>query len=201
MPLINLIETQILAAAKEQQKTRVSKMTLVGTSAIMGLGYLVLAGQGLGLASQQSQTETKIKTLKPLISQIENLKKEESIMAPKLRTLEDARELTNKWSRLMVHLTRNTPTNVWLTQVRSVAVDIEKPIQVTFNGIGKSNTEAGEMMLRMQNSADLEAVNLVGTAEKQLEKTTAFDFEIRGDIVGTAEKQKDTAKEEKKEGI
>lgn len=201
MPMINLIETQLLATAKDLQKTRVSKMALIGTSSVMGLGYLVLAGQGLGLAGQQTSIENQIKQLKPLISQIEEMKKEEATMAPKLRTLEDARELTNKWSRLMVHLTRNTPSNVWLTQVRSVAVDIEKPIQVTFNGIGKSNTEAGEMMLRMQNSADLESVNLVGTSEKQLEKTTAFDFEIKGDIVGTAEKKKDTGKEEKKEGI
>jgi hypothetical protein len=42
----------------------------------------------------------------------------------------------------------------------------------------------------MQNAEDLESVNLGGTQEKLLEKTTAYEFELNGDIVGTAEKKK-----------
>jgi hypothetical protein len=69
-------------------------------------------------------------------------------------------------------------------------MDAEKPIHVTFNGVSRTQTDASEMLLRMQNAEDLESVNLGGTQEKLLEKTTAYEFELNGDIVGTAEKKK-----------
>lgn len=197
MPLINLIESQLIAVSKERQKVRVSKMILIGTSSIMGLIYVVVAGQALSLNLEVNTIEEKIKKLKPIIDQIDTLKAEHNTLAPKLQTLTDARNLTSKWAGLMDHLTRNTPPDVWLTQVRAVSTEPDKPIHVTFNGIGKTQTNASETLLRFQNSTVLESVNLGGTTEKLLEKNVGYEFEISADIVDTAEKKKDS---EKKEG-
>jgi Tfp pilus assembly protein PilN len=190
MPTINLIESRLIATAKLQQTNRMSKMIFLGTCSVMGMAYFALFGQGLSLSNEERQLATRVNKMRPLIFQTEELKKEESGLKPKLQTLEDAQTLTNRWARLMVHLSRNTPPDVWLSSVRAAAMDAEKPIHVTFNGVSRTQTDASEMLLRMQNAEDLESVNLGGTQEKLLEKTTAYEFELNGDIVGTAEKKK-----------
>ena len=96
----------------------------------------------------------------------------------------------------MEHLAKNMPDDVWLTSFRSLATDPEKPIHVTFNGVGRDQIQVSEMVLRTQNAVDLESVSLVGSGEKMFEKTTGIEFEMGGDIVGTAEKKKKATTEE-----
>ena len=201
MPLINLIETQILAKKREDSQLRISKFTFIGAAAFIGLSYFALVAQGVGLNSQQRDIEAKLKTLKPLQEQIDAFKKEESNLDPRLQTLQNARILTNRWANLMNHLSVNTPNDVWLTSFRSAATDVEKPIHITFNGVGRTQTDVSEMMMRTQNARDLEAVNLVGSQEKLFEKVSGIEFEMGGDIVGTAEKKKKALKDEKDEKI
>lgn len=190
MPLINLIESQILSTRRSGRQLQISKFAFIGTITALGSVYFLLFAQGAGLSSQQNMIEEKLKKLKPLQEQIDTFKKEESTLDPRLTTLESARNLTNRWARLMEHLSMNTPSNVWLTSFRSVASDPEKPIHITFNGVGESQTDVSEMTMRTQNALDLESVNLVGSQEKLFEKVTGFEFEIGGDIVDTAEKKK-----------
>ena len=99
----------------------------------------------------------------------------------------------------MGHLSVNTPENVWLTSFKSTGYDAEKPIHITFDGVGKTQTDVSEMMMRTQNARDLEAVNLVTTQEKLFEKVTGIEFEMGGDIVDTAEKKKKPAGSDKEE--
>jgi Tfp pilus assembly protein PilN len=199
MPLINLIETQILSKKREDSQLRISKYTFFGTIGIISLSYFALVAQGVGLNGQQNDIEAKLKKLKPLQEQIDGFKKEESNLEPRYQTLSKARMLTNRWANLMGHLAVNTPGDVWLTAFRSNGPDPEKPIHITFNGVGKTQTDVSQMMMRTQNAQDLEAVALVGSQEKPFEKVTGMEFEIGGDIVGTAEKKKKSLsdKEEK----
>ena len=199
MPLINLIETQILSKKREDSQLRISKYTFFGTVGIMALSYFALVAQGVGLNGQQAEIEAKLKQLKPLQEQIDAFKKDESNLEPRFQTLSNARLLTNRWANLMGHLSVNTPNDVWLTSFRSTSPDPEKPIHITFNGVGRTQTDVSEMMMRTQNARDLESVNLVGSQEKPFEKVTGMEFEIAGDIVGTAEKKRKsvTEKEEK----
>ncbi|MBI1335091.1 MAG: PilN domain-containing protein [Armatimonadetes bacterium] len=196
MPLINLIESQILSAKRSDQKLQVSKFAFIGAIAIFGSAYAVLFAEGSSLGSKQVEIEAKLKKLKPLQEQIDAFKKDSATLEPRLKTLESARNLTNRWARLMEHLAINTPSNVWLTSFRSAAVDPEKPIHITFNGVGESQTDVSEMMLRTQNAQDLESVTLGGTQEKLFEKTTGVEFEMGGDIVDSVEKKKKPTKEE-----
>jgi Tfp pilus assembly protein PilN len=199
MPLINLIESHILSKRQEESQLRISKFVMIGTAAIIGLSYFALFAQGVGLNSQLSDVEAKIKKQKPVQEQIDAYKKDESILDPKLKTLVSARVLTSRWANLMEHLAINTPANVWLTSFRSSAPDPEKPIHITFNGVGESQTEVSEMMMRTQNARDLESVNLVTSQEKLFEKVSGIEFEMGGDIVDTAEKKKKPAGSEKEE--
>ena len=201
MPLINLIETQNLAKKREGSQLRISKYTFFGTAALMTISYFALIAQGVGLNSQQNEIEAKLKKMRPLQDEIDAFKKDEVNLNPKLTTLSDARILTSRWANLMGHLAVNTPSDVWLTSFRSTAPDPEKPIHITFNGVGKTQTDVSEMMMRTQNALDLESVNLVGSQEKPFEKVTGMEFEIGGDIVDSAQKKKksiDVDKEDSK---
>jgi len=200
MPQINLIESQLLSAKRSERQLQMSKFVFMGAAVVIGSAYFVLIAQGAALSGEQNEIEAKLKKLKPLQEQIDANKKDESTLGPRLATLESARNLTSRWARLMEHLAVNTPNNVWLTSFRSSAVDPEKPIHITFNGVGQNQTLVSEMMLRTQNAADLESVNMVDSREKLFEKTYGFEFEMSGDIVDTAEKKKkpmDGDKEEK----
>lgn len=190
MPQINLIESQLLSARRSERQLQMSKFIFMGASVVVGSAYFALFAQGASLSGQQNEIEAKLKKLKPQQEQIDANKKEEATLSPRLTTLESARNLTNRWARLMEHLAVNTPNNVWLTAFRSSAVDPEKPIHITFNGVGQNQTLVSEMMLRTQNAIDLEGVTLVGSQEKLFEKTSGFEFEMAGDIVDTAEKKK-----------
>lgn len=190
MPLINLIETQILSKRRENSQLRISKYVLFGTIGVFTLSYFAFVAQGVGLNGQQNEIEAKLKKLKPLQEQVDSLKKEESNLEPRLQTLANARTLTSRWANLMGHLAVNTPSDVWLTGFRSTSSDPEKPIHITFNGVGRTQNDVSLMMMRTQNALDLESVVLVGSQEKPFEKVTGMEFEIGGDIVGTAEKKK-----------
>ena len=186
MPLINLIESQILSAKRAERQLQLSKFVFLGVVTVIGSSYFVMLAEGASLGNQASTIEGKLKKLKPLQEKIDACKKEQSNLEPRLKTLEDARKLTNRWSNLMEHLSHNTPTNVWLTAFRSNAIDPEKPIHITFNGVGQTQTLVSEMMLRTQNATDLEGVTLVGSQEKMFEKSTGIEFEMSGDIIDTA---------------
>jgi Tfp pilus assembly protein PilN len=201
MPIINLIETQILAKKREESQLRISKYTLIGTTTIVGLSYFFLAAQGVGLNGQLNEVEAKLKKTRPLQEQIDALKKEESNLDPRLQTLQNARLLTNRWANLLGHLAVNTPSEVWLTSFRSIATDPEKPIHITFNGVGRSQTDVSEMVMRTQNAQDLESVNLVGSQEKLFEKVSGTEFEMSGDIVDTAEKKRKSVNVDKEEKL
>jgi Tfp pilus assembly protein PilN len=146
--------------------------------------------------AEEASIQMRIKKLKPLLKEIELAKREESELNPRVSTLEDAQKLTSRWGRLLEHLTVNTPPDGYYTTIRSVASDPKKPIEVTFNGVCSSQATVSEMVMRTQNSRDLEAVNLEGSREKPIDKLSAIEFTIRGNITDSAEVKEE--KEEKK---
>lgn len=202
MPKINLIESDILAARKIEAQIKVSRFTFLGTLGVIGLLNMGLLGQVAAANSEKNDLQKQQDKQRPLLKKIDEFKKEESELAPRLKTLQGAQDLTGRWGKVLQHLTINTPSDVWLTSVRATMLDPEKPIHITFGGVGRNQTLVSEMMLRLQNSPELETVSLVRSSEKVLEKTAGIEFEIGGDIVGTVEKKPKKVEEEgeKKEG-
>ena len=189
MPLINLIESDLIVARKAAQQMRLSQVALIAAGSIVGISYMVVLGQGAMMTTEEQAVQQKLKKLKPVIKAIEEQKRIVADLEPRLETLESARELTNRWGRLLNHVSVNTPQDVYLTSIRADASRPDDAIKVTFVGTGKSQSDASQFVLRCQNSQDLEGVNLVGSQEKLLRQISAIEFEIAGSIVGTAPKQ------------
>lgn len=190
MPLINLIESQKIAARKNDQQLRTSKLVLIGSVVISALGYGTVLLQSGDIEGEMQSLEKQIKAVAPLVAQIETNQKEANELSPRLTTLEDAQTLTSRWGRIMDHLAVNTPTDCWLTNIRSLSSDPEKPITISVVGVAKSQTNVSEFVLRWQNAKDVEGGNLRYSQEKLLDKTQAVEFEVGGDILGTADKKK-----------
>ena len=190
MPLINLIESRIIAEKKAAQALRVSKMVFAGTGAIVAATYGLVLIQASNIGGHENELREQIKKQKPMVDKIADMQSEKSDLEPRLKTLTDARDLTERWGRIMKHLATNTPENVWLTALRAQAGDPEKPIGLSIIGLAKTQAEMAEFTLRTQNAKDLEAVSMKYSQEKVLEATTAVEFEVGGEIVGTAEKKR-----------
>ncbi len=198
MPLINLIREQRLEVKKGEGKTRLFFMGFAA-SVLVGVGsfgfLLFLAEQSQG---DKADLEAKAQQLEPFLGHIKDAELEYSKVAPRVETLTAARDLTDKWNRLMDHLTVQTPERVWLSSIRAVAQDPKKPIQITFAGLSQQQQLIGEFQLRMQGSPDLEAVNFKFSQEKPVGAGYLLEFQIEAGLKGTTEeKERNEAKEEK----
>lgn len=199
MPLINLIYEQRIALKREQRRARTLLFGFVGSAAVAlaAVGYLFMDAQAL--SDDEAKLKGEAQKNAPMLKEIEANTKELAQLAPRIKTLEGARETTDRWIRIMDHLTRHTPRQTYLTAVRCSASDPTKPIQVSFAGMSPRQDLVGEFILRMQGAVDLENVGLKFTQERLSGQGKGLEFEIMGEIVGTAEaKPKDEAKAEEK---
>ncbi|MBX3119782.1 MAG: hypothetical protein KF784_12000 [Fimbriimonadaceae bacterium] len=197
MPFINLIEEERLARKRAEQKTR---FAFLGFSASLGLsvfgvGVLLFMNEALG--SEVSKLRSESQKQAPLLSEIEANSKALSNLTPRLSTLEDAQEATNRWSDILNHLTNHTPIGVTLTGLRCVSSDPTKPIEANFTGISNRLDIIGESILRLQGCERLENVNLRFAQERTTGEVRNIEFEINSQLAGTAEqKPKDESKNE-----
>ncbi len=197
MPLINLIQEQRLAIKRSEGKARAFffGFAAVAVSSVGVYGFLIFE-------SERAQGDAvRLKNLlrknQPLVEQIDQNKKDVATLAPRLKTLQDAQLITDRWSRILQHISTQTPEKAWLTSMRAMATDPTKPISISFLGIAAAQAPIGEYMERLQNSADLEAVTLKYSQEKLSVGFKGIEFEIAADIAGSAEAKK-VADEDKK---
>jgi Tfp pilus assembly protein PilN len=189
MPYINLIQEQRLQAQANERKARSLFFTFVGVlvASVSTYGYLTM--ESVFVSRQASVVEAQNKQNEPLVKQIEANGKALAELTPKLKTLEDAKIITDRWNRILNHLAVQTPEDAWLTGIRCSGSDPTKPIQVSFLGISTAQSTVGEFILRLQNQSDLENVNLDHTNEKYISDDKAFEFKVDADIAGTAEQK------------
>jgi Tfp pilus assembly protein PilN len=196
MPLINLIQDQRLQIRQTERRARAYFFAFVG-STILGVtayGFLLFLTEVQ--LTEKSRLEAATQKNAPITKETEANTRLVNQMAPRVQTLEDAQLTTDRWGRILSHLATNTPKGVWLTAVRASATDPEKPIEVSFVGIGDTQDRVGELIMRIQNSSDLEDVNLRFTQEKLVQQGRGIEFDVKAGIVGTVEKR---AKNEDKE--
>jgi Tfp pilus assembly protein PilN len=197
MPLINLIQEQRLQNQREESRTRLFFLTFVA-SACAGLGaFGFTLYQKESAASELARLQALNQKIAPLQKQIEDNQRAFGAMSPRVKTLEDAQAFTAKWDRILNHLLVQMPDSTWLTGIRCQAPDPTKPIEVGFLGMSADQQRVGEFILRLQNCPDLESVNLKQTVEKQVNEGNGIEFEVTGNVVGSATaKPKDESKEE-----
>jgi Tfp pilus assembly protein PilN len=196
MPYINLIQEQRLARKRNESKTRTFTFVFLGAAvaAVLGFGFFYL--QSALLHAEKTRLEAQLARNAPLIAQIAEYQEQYAEIAPRLKTLEDAQTVSARWGRIMTHVSLQTPKPAWLTAIRVQANDPAKPIGLSFVGVAPAQEPISEFILRMQNSKDLENVNLKFTQEKLINTFKAVEFEVTADIVGTTEAKPKIQEEE-----
>ena len=190
MPLINLIQEQRLALMREQRRARSLFLLFTGTLVASVGTYGALAFQSDRLEQEAAKLNTEIQRMAPLLAQIEKQDNERKALLPRLKSLEDAQATSERWSRILYHVSTQTPPDVWLTGFRSVSNDPSAPVMVTFQGMAMAQEPVGEFILRLQNAEDLERVNLKFTQEKLVNATRTKEFQLEAAVVGTASEVK-----------
>lgn len=190
MPLINLIQEQRLAVKAAERQSRVILMAAV---AVGGVGFLAsgyFMFESVRLNGRAQALEAMKAKLEPTIKQVDLTKAEIAKLTPRLETLEQAQKNTEKWTRVLAHLTRNTPGGTWLTAVKTAQQDKTKPMMITVNGLSNSQEAVGMFILRLEASEDLENVTLRYTQERIIDAGKQFEFEVSGELVGSKDAEK-----------
>jgi Tfp pilus assembly protein PilN len=199
MPLINLIREDRLALRREQKKSKAYMYGLVGSIAIGAAAYMTLFFQGQVLDGERAGLQSKIDKVEPILKEIEGNERTYGVLSPRLTTLQDAVTSTQRWNRVLDHLSRSVPEGVWLTVMRCQQPSATEPVSLEMQGLAPNQEKVSEFILRLQSSADLESVQLKYTQGDQFGTKSMIRFEVSGSITGTA-KPKPVVNEEDKEG-
>jgi len=189
MPIINLIQEQRLQAARQEQRTRIAFLTFVGAASLAAFGYGIIFYERSSLQSEISRQTEELNKTKPVVDQIDKINADMSQLKPRLDSLTDASKQTDTWAHILTNLQTQTPAATWLTGLQSTGSDKAKPIQVTLMGSAFAQEPIAEFVLRVQNDPDLENVALHFTQQKKAANGATIDFEIGGDIAGTADQK------------
>lgn len=188
MPFINLIQEQRLAARAKEQQVRIGLMVTLGVGVVSLLGATALMFDAARLNIRAAALEQKQQDLEPMVAELDINAEEISKLQPRIKTLGEAQGFSAKWSRVLTHLTQNTPPETWLTKVSAFQQDRTKPMMVTFTGVSLTNEKVGALILRLEASEDLEAVTLKYTQPKFVDGgKDQLEFEIEAAMTGTSE--------------
>jgi len=153
--------------------------------AIGAFGYFFFEDQ---VARRQlASLRKQVTQMKPLLDEIERNEKLLSAMAPRLSTLEQAQESTQKWQRVLDHLSRYMPESMWLTNMKADDKDPAKPVALGLTGLSPTQDDVGDLLLRLQACTDLKNVTLKYTTERIQGEGKGIEFNVDAEIVGTEE--------------
>jgi Tfp pilus assembly protein PilN len=189
MPIINLIQEQRLNAAKQEQRTRIAYMTFVGAAALAVFGYGIIFYQKASLQTEISRQTAELDKTKPVVDQIEAIQHDMDDLKPRVESLTKAAVQTDQWAHILHHLQVQTPEGTWLTGLQSTGIDPAKPVMVTLQGSSKAQEPIAEYVLRVQNEPNLDNVALHFTQQKKVIAGATIDFEIGGELAGSADKK------------
>ncbi|MCW5936932.1 MAG: PilN domain-containing protein [Fimbriimonadaceae bacterium] len=197
MPMINLIQEQRLAIQEREQKIRALLFATVGLGALAFLcaGFFTFEAARYQVMVMSLSGEKQ--RLQPQIDKYQANLKEMKELEPRIESLGSAVKATERWFRVMDHLSYNTPNGVWLTQVRSNSNDASKGVVVTVDGYGLTQEQIGELLIRLGTCPDLANVSLKFSQERPIDQQKVLEFEILATLTGTEVKK--TVAEKKKE--
>jgi Tfp pilus assembly protein PilN len=185
MPLINLIHEQRMATRREDRKVAGLMLGFGGSLVLSTLvwGALFLSAQNLD--QERIALQAEVDKVKPTIKLIESSEHQYSILSPRLTTLEDAALSTQRWARVLDHVSRSIPTGTWLTQIRCSQAAPTDPVIIELQGIAPDLGASSEVILRLQGSKDLENVNVRYTQEEVMDELRLIKFEVVAGVKGS----------------
>lgn len=193
MPTINLIHEQRKAYRQRLKASRLWFMAFLGAAVSTGgLTAMLLIGS-TSLSGEAKSLQAKTEELTPYREAIEQSEKALTELSPRLTTLTTARTDTERWTRILEHMSYVMPTNTWLTGVRSVASNEESaPVEVSLTGMSGQQESVGEFMLRLQSLKDIANVRLRYTEEKKTQFGEGLEFQIVCDVPTSTDSKQET---------
>ncbi len=201
MPNINLIAEQRQAKRILKRKSRTWMLVFAGTTclALLAFGFFTLKVEML--SAQLRSLQAKQQELKPLKDEIALNESKLAEMGPKLTTLSKARTDTQRWLQILDHVSLVMPPDTWVTQLKSQSPsDPTKPVEVSWTGMSAQQNLVGELMLRLQRTSYLNAVELKYTDERRNSNGVGLEFQINAVVPGTEEMPASASKDKPKEG-
>lgn len=193
MPTINLIHDQRKAYRQRLKTSRMWFVAFLGAAVSTGGLTAMLLFGSIALTGEAKNLQSQAEKLKPYRKLIEQSEREFSQLSPRLTTLTTARTDTERWTRILEHMSYVMPTNTWLTGVRSVPnSDEEAPVEVALTGMSGQQESVGEFMLRLQTLSDIANVRLRYTEEKKTQFGEGLEFQIVCDVPTSSERNKET---------
>ncbi|HXH60866.1 MAG TPA: PilN domain-containing protein, partial [Fimbriimonadaceae bacterium] len=148
--------------------------------------------QAMQVKSKEASLKVALAKAKPYMEKVAANNAEIDKLEPRIQTLTSAQDSTMQWSRILEHLKMNMPEGVWLTSVQCERQSPGQPIKVSFKGLSTTQEGVGYLILRTEQSKDIESPELVYTQERRTEKGRALEFEVKGILAGSAPKKKTT---------
>ncbi|GIV01360.1 MAG: hypothetical protein KatS3mg015_0190 [Fimbriimonadales bacterium] len=183
MPTINLIHEQREAYRRKLKASRAWFLAFLGTTAVTGGATAFLLIGSMALTGEANRLQAKAQALEPIRQEIAKNEEAFAKLRPRLATLNEARTETEKWGRILEHMSYVMPTNTWLTGVRSTPnTEEDAPIEVSLTGMSNEQETVGEFMLRLQALTDLTNIRLRYSEEKKTQFGDGLEFQIVCDV-------------------
>ncbi len=178
MANINLISAR---RAERVRLIRLAKGLLVAVvvAGAMGMGILGFTTAQLVLARAAiAETERRLKDLEPVMREIRAAEAEQRALQPKLVTLREAKDRTQRWFDITEGLKRAVPAETWLTSL-SVENGSDNSRTLRINGVTVNQSRVGETMYRLTQQTDYyEKVDLRYTQTTRAEERENVEFEL-----------------------
>lgn len=182
MPLINMIsERREQQARLIRNRKRLLTVLLAEVSVLAGIFSFLGVGT-MSLQTRLERAQREIKRLQPTLDLIAKTERDTQALIPRLRTLTEAQQHTQRWYATINGIARCLPADVWLTGISSSQVqDSEKKGQttlITLTGSTLTQQQVGEMMLRLNTIPTFEKVDLHFTQQRSYSNFETVDFEV-----------------------
>lgn len=193
MPFINMISER-----REQQARLIRRRRQLLTVLLAEVGVLAgvfsLLGMGtMSLQARLNRAQQEIKRLEPTLELIAKTERDTQALMPKLRTLTEAQQHTQRWYATINGIARCLPADVWLTGISSSQTqdgEKKRPTTViTLTGSTLTQQQVGEMMLRLNTIPTFEKVELHFTQQRSYNNFETVDFEVAARVQAPKEEE------------
>jgi Tfp pilus assembly protein PilN len=193
MPFINMISERRQQQAMLIRRRKQWFAVLLAEIGVLAGVFSFLGMTNLSLQARLQRAQQEINKLQPTLDLIAKTERDTQALMPKLRTLTEAQQLTERWYATINGIARCLPADVWLTGISSSQTqDSEKKKQttvITLTGSTLTQQQVGEMMLRLNTIPTFEKVELHYTQQRSYNNLETVDFEVAARMQTPQEKE------------
>ncbi|GIV21602.1 MAG: hypothetical protein KatS3mg023_3353 [Armatimonadota bacterium] len=186
MPFINMISERREQQALQIRRRRQLLTVLLAEVGVLAGVFSFLGMSNLSLQARLNRAQQEIQKIQPTLELVAKTERDTQALMPKLRTLTEAQQHTQRWYATINGIARCLPADVWLTSITSSQKqDGDKKQQstvITLTGSTLTQQQVGEMMLRLNTIPTFEKVELHFTQQRSYNNFETVDFEVAAQV-------------------